>query len=161
MLLSLIKAACHRKSPKAQPHHLFLTVWRDLERENPSSPLDVKAPKCQQKKHKTHKHPAEIWMSRNKILQHIYIEDGSVSAWCPYSIWVLLCMLELESALVDCFCRQWCLEVFLIPCSDFHNRILPVFIAVFPRGPKDYRQPIFIFIFVPWAQRFRIHGIFW
>ena len=50
-----------------------------------------------------------------------------------------LCMSTLaQSVFVDgtvsCVDRKWFLEVFLNPCSDFHDRIMPVFNAVPPDG---------------------------
>lgn len=37
--------------------------------------------------------------------------------------------------------RQGILEVFLNPCMDFRDRIIPVFNAVPPEGPKDHSRP--------------------
>lgn len=37
---------------------------------------------------------------------------------------------------IKCVQRLWLLEVFLIPCSDFQDRIIPVLITKLPEGPK-------------------------
>jgi len=55
-------------------------------------------------------------------------------------IWFLLLMLELWPTFlhvtVNCVHRHWFLEVFLSPCSDFHNKFMPVFNSLLPKGPK-------------------------
>ncbi len=41
----------------------------------------------------------------------------------------------------NCVHRQWFLEVFLSPCSDFQYKIIPVFNAVLPEGRKSRSIP--------------------
>lgn len=53
---------------------------------------------------------------------------------------VNFCMIEFYLAIlngtVNCVHRQWFLEAFLMPCSDVHHRIMPVFNEVLSEGPK-------------------------
>ena len=59
-------------------------------------------------------------------------EDSSVSGSCSHVAsslhdWALTCI---------CVHIQWFLEVFLSPCSDFHDRIGSIFNAELPEGLK-------------------------
>lgn len=49
---------------------------------------------------------------------------------------VLWALIHLQT-IISMFHRQWFLEVFLSPCSDFHDRIVPVFNAVFYKKSTD------------------------
>jgi len=79
-------------------------------------------------------------------------EDGSFSGSCGFFFaWQsfnLHLWLTRQTAFTD-----WCLEVFVSPCSDFHDRIMSGFFCGAAWGPRDHRHPVSILIKVPCTQR--------
>ena len=69
-----------------------------------------------------------IWALVQRRLQCFYImlTYGLLSAWQSFNL----------HGTVSCVHRQWFLEVFLSPCSDFQDRIVSVFNAELPEGLK-------------------------